>query len=122
MAGLRWQGLPEERLWDYAPVGCLENTLQGDDRSGTVDVNLNLAKAVELTLNDGRDLATGEQHRARAPATRALRRLRPVLRRLSRRSSRPLLDCADRCQRPGRRRPGALGADALHERPGGRLR
>ena len=60
MAGLRWQGLPEERLWDYAPVGCLENTLIGDDRSGTVDVNLNLAKAVELVLNDGRDLATGQ--------------------------------------------------------------
>lgn len=61
MAGLRWEGLPEERLWDYAPVGCLENTLAGDDRSGTVDVNLNLAKAVELALNDGRDMATGKQ-------------------------------------------------------------
>jgi len=61
MAGLRWAGLPEDRLWDYAPVGCLENTLQGDDRSGTVDVNLNIAKAVELALNDGRDMASGEQ-------------------------------------------------------------
>jgi formate C-acetyltransferase len=61
MAGLRWAGLPEEELWDYAPVGCLENTLAGCDRSGTVDVNLNLAKAVELALNDGRDLATGKQ-------------------------------------------------------------
>ena len=61
MAGLRWQGLPEERLWDYAPVGCLENTLAGDDRSGTVDVNLNLAKAIELALNDGCDLQTGKQ-------------------------------------------------------------
>ena len=53
--------MPEERLWDYAPVGCLENTLAGDDRSGTVDVNLNLAKAVELALNDGRDMASGAQ-------------------------------------------------------------
>ena len=61
IAGLRWQGLPEERLWDYAPVGCLENTLCGDDRSGTVDLNLNLAKAVELVLNDGRDMHSGEQ-------------------------------------------------------------
>ncbi len=61
IAGLRWEGLPEDRLWDYAPVGCLENTLAGDDRSGTVDVNLNLAKAVELALNDGRDMATGRQ-------------------------------------------------------------
>lgn len=61
IAGLRWEGLPEEKLWDYAPVGCLENTLQGCDRSGTVDVNLNLAKAVELVLHNGRDAATGEQ-------------------------------------------------------------
>jgi len=60
MAGLRWQGLPEAELWDYAPVGCLENTLQGSDRSGTVDVNLNLAKAVELALHDGQDAASGE--------------------------------------------------------------
>jgi formate C-acetyltransferase len=53
--------LPEEDLWDYAPVGCLENTLQGNDRSGTVDVNLNIAKAVELTLHSGRDAVSGEQ-------------------------------------------------------------
>jgi len=61
MRGLEWEGIPKEELWNYAPVGCLENTLQGCDRSGTVDVNLNLAKAVELALNDGKDLATGEQ-------------------------------------------------------------
>lgn len=61
MRGLRWQGLPEEDLWDYAPVGCLENTRQGDDRSGTVDVNLNLAKAVEFTLFQGRDHGAGKQ-------------------------------------------------------------
>ena len=59
MAGLRWEGIPEDLVWDYAPVGCLENTLAGCDRSGTVDVNLNLAKAVELALNDGCDVATG---------------------------------------------------------------
>ncbi len=59
--GLRKQGLPEAELWDYAPVGCLENTRQGDDRSGTVDVNFNLAKAVEFTLFQGRDQASGHQ-------------------------------------------------------------
>ncbi len=59
--GLAWQGLPEDRLWDYAPVGCLENTLQGDDRSGTVDVNVNLAKAVEMVFFRGRDAATGKR-------------------------------------------------------------
>jgi len=41
---------------DYAPVGCLENTMAGNDRSGTVDLNLNLLKAVELALTGGRDL------------------------------------------------------------------
>lgn len=61
MRGLKWQGLPADALWDYAPVGCLENTLQGCDRSGTVDVNLNIAKAVELTLNNGRDMQSGRR-------------------------------------------------------------
>jgi pyruvate formate-lyase/glycerol dehydratase family glycyl radical enzyme len=61
MRALKWQGLPEDELWDYAPVGCLENTLQGNDRSGTVDVNLNIAKAVELTLNNGKDMKTGQR-------------------------------------------------------------
>ena len=41
---------------DYAPVGCLENTMVGNDRSGTVDNNLNLLKAVELALTGGYDL------------------------------------------------------------------
>ena len=41
---------------DYAPVGCLENTMAGNDRSGTVDNNLNLLKAVELALTGGKDL------------------------------------------------------------------
>lgn len=41
---------------DYASVGCLENTMVGNDRSGTVDVNLNLLKAVELALTGGQDL------------------------------------------------------------------
>jgi len=61
MNALRSEGIPQEDLWDYAPVGCLENTMQGNDRSGTVDVNLNLAKAVELALNDGRDMQTSRQ-------------------------------------------------------------
>ncbi len=59
--GLRWQGLPEDRLWDYAPVGCLENTLAGDDRSGTVDTNINLAQAVVLALHDGANPVTGHR-------------------------------------------------------------
>lgn len=61
MKALVYQGVPADEVWDYAPVGCLENTMQGNDRSGTVDVNLNLAKAVELALNDGRDMHSGRQ-------------------------------------------------------------
>ncbi len=45
-----------ENVFDYAPVGCLENTMAGNDRSGTVDANLNLLKAVEFALTGGYDL------------------------------------------------------------------
>jgi pyruvate-formate lyase len=56
-----------DNVFEYAPVGCLENTMCGNDRSGTVDINLNLLKAVEHALNDGYDmircvdLLTGKQ-------------------------------------------------------------
>ncbi len=73
MRGLQWEGLPEEDLWDYAPVGCLENTRQGDDRSGTVDVNFNLAKPVELVMFQGRDQKTGEQLGPRTPDPRGMK-------------------------------------------------
>ncbi len=46
----------KENVHEYAPVGCLENTMVGNDRSGTVDNNLNLLKAVELALTGGKDL------------------------------------------------------------------
>jgi pyruvate-formate lyase len=46
----------EENVYEYAPVGCLENTMVGNDRSGTVDNNLNLLKAVELAITGGKDL------------------------------------------------------------------
>jgi len=55
MAGLE-DLINKTNVHDYAPVGCLENTMVGNDRSGTVDNNLNLLKAVELALNDGQDL------------------------------------------------------------------
>ena len=64
MAGLMLQAkksgvehlINENNVFDYAPVGCLENTMVGNDRSGTVDANLNLLKAVELALTGGYDL------------------------------------------------------------------
>ncbi|MFA5449079.1 MAG: pyruvate formate lyase family protein [Clostridia bacterium] len=46
----------EDNVFDYASVGCLENTMCGNDRSQTVDCNPNLYKAVELALGNGQDL------------------------------------------------------------------
>ncbi len=48
--------ITKDNIHDYAPVGCLENTMTGNDRSGTVDNNLNLLKAVELALTNGKDM------------------------------------------------------------------
>jgi pyruvate-formate lyase len=61
----------DTNVHEYAPVGCLENTMCGNDRSGTVDLNLNLVKAVELALTGGEDLipygdlVTGEMDKIR---------------------------------------------------------
>ncbi len=82
----RMEGLSElinpDTVFDYAPVGCLENTMQGCDRSGTVDCNINLIKAVELALTGGKDLLpftdpiTGKTERIRrhGPVTGDARR------------------------------------------------
>ncbi len=67
----------EGNVHEYASVGCLENTMVGNDRSGTVDCNLNLLKAVELTLGNGfplvphTDTITGvtERPRRQGPST-----------------------------------------------------
>ena len=57
----------EDTVYDYGTVGCIENTMIGNDRSNTVDNNVNLLKGVELALNDGKDLipyynATGKAY------------------------------------------------------------
>ncbi|MBN2150729.1 MAG: hypothetical protein JW839_04695 [Candidatus Lokiarchaeota archaeon] len=56
IAGMLAEGVPASDAWDYACVGCLENTMQGNDRSGTVNCNPNLARSVELTLWRGRSM------------------------------------------------------------------
>ena len=64
MAGMVGQGqrggvsdlINDTNVHEYAPVGCLENTMVGNDRSGTVDNNLNLLKAVERVLTRGKDM------------------------------------------------------------------
>ena len=46
----------EDNVFEYASVGCMENTMVGNDRSETVNCNVVLVKAVELALGDGKDL------------------------------------------------------------------
>lgn len=58
---LEKEGISREEALNYGIVGCIENTSHGNDLSGTVDVNVNLAKAVELALNDGKCMVTGDQ-------------------------------------------------------------
>jgi len=55
------EGIPKENAWDYACVGCLENTMQGNDRSGTVNCNPNLAKSIELVLWNGKNMPGANQ-------------------------------------------------------------
>ncbi|MDR1733570.1 MAG: hypothetical protein LBR73_01615 [Oscillospiraceae bacterium] len=57
MAGVEDKIHPEN-VHEYASVGCLENTMCGNDRSATVDCNLNLYKALELALGGGGELVT----------------------------------------------------------------
>ncbi|MDR1806224.1 MAG: hypothetical protein LBQ80_05610 [Clostridium sp.] len=45
-----------QNVHEYASVGCLENTMCGNDRSATVDCNLSLLKAVELALGGGEEI------------------------------------------------------------------
>lgn len=45
-----------DNVHDYAPVGCMENTMVGNDRSGTVDNNINMLKALELVYANGCDM------------------------------------------------------------------
>ena len=58
---LEGEGMSHEDAVDYGVVGCLENTAQGNDTSGTVDVHFNVAKSLELALNDGKDWRSGER-------------------------------------------------------------
>jgi hypothetical protein len=95
----------EGNVHEYAPVGCLENTMVGNDRSGTVDNNLNLLKAVEFALNNGRDLAAFED-----PSRENRSRFgRTVRERATQRSSRILKNSSA----PTRRRRVSSSRDAL---------
>ncbi|MAG12982.1 MAG: hypothetical protein CMN78_00105 [Spirochaetales bacterium] len=45
----------------YLPIGCYEPAVEGREAACTMNVTVNLAKPVELLLNDGKDTVTGKQ-------------------------------------------------------------
>jgi formate C-acetyltransferase len=51
---------PNDAL-DYGIVGCVEASIPGKEQGMTAGGHLNLAKALELALNDGRSMISGEQ-------------------------------------------------------------
>ena len=58
---LQKHGIAEEDLADYAIAGCQEPLIMGKDNGNTTNSWLNLAKILELTLNDGKSLLSGKQ-------------------------------------------------------------
>lgn len=50
-----------EDLEDYSVAGCQEPLIMGKDNGNTTNSWLNLAKILELTINDGKSLITGKQ-------------------------------------------------------------
>lgn len=54
-------GIPVDDARDYAVVGCVETQIPGRSDARTMGHSINLAKCVELAMNDGRCLLTGER-------------------------------------------------------------
>lgn len=58
---LRSRGVAEADLPDYAVAGCQEPLIMGKDNGNTTNSWLNMAKVLELTLNEGKSLITGDE-------------------------------------------------------------
>lgn len=58
---LHQHGISSGDLPDYAVAGCQEPLIMGKDNGNTTNSWLNLAKILELSLNNGRSLLSGEQ-------------------------------------------------------------
>lgn len=54
-------GIPIADARDYAAIGCVEITIPGKANPHAVSNRINLLKCLELALNDGRSMTTGEQ-------------------------------------------------------------
>ena len=54
-------GVAPEDATGYGIVGCVEAGIPGKEQGVTAGGHINVAKALELALNDGRSMVTGEQ-------------------------------------------------------------
>jgi formate C-acetyltransferase len=64
---------PDDAL-GYAIVGCVEPSVPGKQQGLTAGGNLNMAKALELALNEGRSMITGSQIGPETPPPEQFRR------------------------------------------------
>jgi len=60
-SALKKKGVAEEDLKEYAIAGCQEPLIKGKENGNTTNSWLNLAKVLEICLNDGYSLITGEK-------------------------------------------------------------
>jgi len=60
-SALKKKGVAEEDLKEYAIAGCQEPLIKGKENGNTTNSWLNLAKVLEISLNDGYSLITGEK-------------------------------------------------------------
>lgn len=58
---LKNRGVDESDIVDYAVAGCQEPLIMGKDNGNTTNSWLNLAKILELALNDGKSILSGKQ-------------------------------------------------------------
>ncbi len=54
-------GIAEQDARDYTPIGCYEPAVWGKEIGCTGNAGVNLAKAIELVLSGGMDIASGKQ-------------------------------------------------------------
>lgn len=66
---LHQNGIADEDLPDYSIAGCQEPLIMGRDNGNTTNSWLNLAKILELTLNEGVSSITGKKIGTYAPAS-----------------------------------------------------
>jgi len=60
-SALKKKGVVEEDLKEYAIAGCQEPLIKGKENGNTTNSWLNLAKVLEISLNNGYSLITGEK-------------------------------------------------------------